>query len=210
MSPEKTLGRGSFLVLDGVDGCGKTTQAKRLASWLGERSGREVVHLREPGGTVLGEALRELLLAPDQAIEPAVETLLFAASRRQMLDELVAPALARGAHVVVERFHPSTFAYQAFAGGEDERDVLELLRRWAGDPRPDALFLIEVDPAAAAARRGDASDRIEAKGEAFHRRVADGYRRYAELDPEVHIVDGERDVEAVAAAIAAEVERVAL
>ena len=143
--------RGLFLVVDGVDGCGKTTQARRLAAAL------EVpphLHLREPGSTVLGERLRSLLLSRELEIEPAVETLLFAAARRQMLDELVAPALARGETVVCERFHPSTYAYQSVAGDLDEDRVLELLHGWAGEPRPDLILLLDVDVDAAAERRG--------------------------------------------------------
>ena len=102
--------RGRFIVLDGIDGCGKTTQAERLANELSKAS--EVLHLREPGSTALGESLRALLLGREMSLTPEVETLLFTAARRQMLEERVAPALASGAHVVCERFHPSTVAYQ--------------------------------------------------------------------------------------------------
>ncbi|MCL4158697.1 UNVERIFIED_CONTAM: hypothetical protein GTU68_000529, partial [Idotea baltica] len=109
---EQERRRGLFLVVDGVDGCGKTTQAGLLAEHLGVDPG---LHLREPGSTELGEALRALLLDHQYLIEPAVETLMFAAARRQMLDELVEPALAAGKTVVCERFHPSTFSYQAIA-----------------------------------------------------------------------------------------------
>jgi len=178
---------GLFLVVDGVDGCGKTTQARRLADALGVP---EELRLREPGSTAVGERLRELLLSREHHIEPAVETLLFAAARRQMLDELVAPALAAGRTVVCERFHPSTYAYQAVAGELEEEAVLGLLHGWAGDPVPDLLFLLDVDVEEAARRRGAASDRIEAKGVEFQRRVAEGYRRYAERDPAARLIDG--------------------
>src|SRR5262245_41964532 len=110
MSGLQGRARGRFVVLDGIDGCGKTTQAARLAEALRRdstgASSHETLHLREPGSTRLGEALRELLLERGLSPSPAVEALLFAAARRQMLDELVEPALSRGAHVVVERFHP--------------------------------------------------------------------------------------------------------
>jgi len=198
-----------FVVLDGVDGCGKTTQAARLVRTLASETGGEVLHLREPGSTRLGEAIRGLVLDPEADLSPAVETLLFAAARRQMLDEVVAPALARGASVVVERFHASTFAYQVAAGGLAEGDVLDLLERFAGSPRPDLVLILDV-PAEVAAARASArrtSDRIEAKGLDFQRRVADGFKRYASLAERVVLVDARGAEEAVAAAVLAEVRR---
>ena len=188
--------RGRFLVIDGVDGCGKSTQAGLLA----ERP--DALHLREPGSTAVGERVRALLLDRDLTMGAEVETLLFASARRQMLNELVEPALAGGRDVVCERFHPSTFAYQAVAGGLDPDAVLELLRTWAGTPEPDLLVVLETSVDRAAERRGEATDRIEDKGLRFQRRVAEGYRLYAELDARVRVVDGSRTVEEVAAEIA--------
>ncbi len=116
-------GRGRFLVLDGIDGCGKSTQARMLIEQLGARAVAEArpepLHLREPGSTALGERLRELLLAGDAEINPGSEVMLFASARRQLLSELVEPALASGRDVVCERFHPATLAYQAHAGELD-------------------------------------------------------------------------------------------
>src|SRR6187397_935543 len=143
MSGPQGNARGGFVVLDGIDGCGKTTQAAKLVEAWRRESGRETVHLREPGSTKLGEALRGLLLERGGELSPAVEALLFATARRQMLDEIVRPALARGAAVVVERFHPSTFAYQGVAGGLGEDAVLDLLERFAGSPRPDLVILLD-------------------------------------------------------------------
>jgi dTMP kinase len=198
-------GRGIFVVVDGVDGCGKTTQARLLAEALGVE--REL-HLREPGSTALGERLRELLLSREYHIEPRVETLLFAAARRQMLDELVEPALAKGLSVVCERFNPSTYAYQSVAGDLDEESVLALLAGWASDPQPDLVLLLDVDPAQAAARRGEARDRIEAKGLEYQERVAEGYRRYAQLEPRAVLLDGSASEQEVHQAILREVDRV--
>lgn len=189
MSGPQGKARGRFVVLDGIDGCGKSTQAARLAAVLrrgtpGEpgEDGRETLHLREPGSTKLGEALRGLLLERGGDLSPAVEALLFATARRQMLDEIVQPALARGAHVVVERFHPSTFAYQGVAGGLGEDTVIELLERFAAAPRPDRVILLELAPEIAARRlsaaRDRRPDRIEDKGLEFQRRVAEGFRIY--------------------------------
>jgi len=196
-----------FVVLDGIDGCGKSTQAAQLAARLGRESGSRVHHLREPGSTRLGEALRALLLGRDHAPIPRVETLLFAAARAQMLAEIVAPALLRGEHVVCERFHPSTFAYQAVAGGIPEDEVLYLLRTWAGDPRPTLEIVLEIDADLAAVRRGGASDRIEDKGLAFQRVVARGYARYAELNTRVVRVDASREPAVVAEDVWREVRR---
>jgi dTMP kinase len=200
--------RALFVVLDGVDGCGKSTQARRLVEALAREAAAPPLHVREPGSTRVGEALRAILLSREHAhLSPRVETLLFAAARAQMLAELVAPALAAGRHVVCDRFHPSTFAYQAFAGGLPEREVLDLLERWAGSPRPDLEIILDVAPEAAASRRGQAGDRIEDKGLEFQQRVARGYQRYKELVPATIVIDGARAEDVVARDVLAEVQR---
>ena len=197
-------------MLDGIDGCGKSTQAGRLVEALAQE-GAEPLHLREPGSTVAGERIRELLLGSDVELGPAPEALLFAAARRQMLDEVVRPALARSQDVVCERFHSSTFAYQAVAGELDEEELLALLHAWAGEPRPDLLVILEVDPARAWGRMDGAQgarDRIEARGPAYQERVAAGYRRYAELALEpVSVIDGEGTETEVFERVFAEVRR---
>src|SRR5262245_54131102 len=168
-------GRGRFFVLDGIDGCGKSTQAARLARALGERAAEPVLHLREPGSTAAGERIRAVLLDPETALAPAAEALLFAAARRQLLEEQVEPALARGRDVVCERFHASTFAYQGVAGGVGEERVLELLAAWAGEPAPELTLILDLEPEAARARRGG-RDRFESRAREFHAAVAAGYR----------------------------------
>ena len=201
--------RGRFFVLDGIDGCGKSTQARLLVSVLARAGEAPPLHLREPGSTTAGERVRALLLDPASDLSPEVETLLFAAARRQMLDELVRPALADGRHVVCERFHAATFAYQAVAGGLDEDAVLELLERWAADPAPDLELLLDLDLDTAVertAQRG-AVDRIEAKGIAFQRRVAEGFRQYAERVPRVVVIDANGTPDEVARRVRAEVQR---
>lgn len=201
-------GPGRFIVLDGIDGCGKSTQAEWLVGALRASTGGEVLHLREPGSTEVGEAIRRILLSRELALGPAVEALLFAAARRQMLDEVVAPALEAGGTVVCERFHASTFAYQAVAGGLDEDSVIALLADWAGAPSPDLIVLLDVDVEAAGERRGAAGDRIEDRGRDFQRRVAAGYRRYAERAPNVAVVAGDGPPERVSEAVMCEVQRV--
>ena len=201
--------RPLFVVIDGVDGCGKSTQARLLVQSLSEQDepSHGAVHLREPGSTDLGERVRALLLDRSLDMGAEVETLLFAAARRQMLDELVRPALAVGRDVVCERIHPSTFAYQAVAGDLEEQAVLDLLHGWASEPMPDLIVLLEVPVEAAATRRGAATDRIEDKGNAYHERVAEGYRVYAKQDPRVVVIDGTQSAEQVATAVAEAVDR---
>lgn len=172
--------RGLFVALDGVDGCGKSTQARLLCAELARVRGRPPLHLREPGGTELGEALRERLLHGAEELSSGVELLLFAAARRQMLERAVAPVLDEGRDVVCERSNASTFAYQAVAGGLDEERVLELLLTWCNQPAPDLLLWLELPVDQAQARLSARPDRIEARGESFQRAVARGFARWGE------------------------------
>jgi dTMP kinase len=207
MDAGKGRRRGRFIVLDGIDGCGKSTQAARLVQALGDRKAVAPLHVREPGSTPVGERLRELLLAREYDLDPGTEALILAAARRALLRDRVAPALAEGRDVVCERFHPSTYAYQAEAGGLDGERVLELLHAWTGDPAPDLVIVLDVPPREAALRRGPGRDRIEDRGTAYHERVARGYRRYAERVPGTVVIDGARAADEVAADVAREVER---
>jgi dTMP kinase len=197
---------GRFFVLDGIDGCGKSTQADMLCKSLADL-GEDPLHLREPGSTPVGERIRSILLDPDLCLSSPVEALLFAAARRAMLSDLVAPALSQGRVVVCERFHPSTFAYQAVAGGLDEDEVLDLLHTWAGSPRPDLVVLLDLGVEEAARRRGPATDRIEAKGLDFLRVVAEGYKRSAALLGRVVTVDARGTQDEVHARVLTEVRR---
>ncbi len=193
--------RGSFVVFEGPDGCGKSTQALRLVRRL-EAAGRRPLHLREPGTTPIGERLRELLLAPGrESWDPRTEALTFFAARSELLRAEVAPALASGRDVICERFTPSTLAYQGQTP-ELEAFVLELDRLVVADElRPDRVLILDLDPRESLARAGDrgAADSFEARGAAFQERVRRGYLRYAEARPErsaVIAVDG-LDPEAV-------------
>lgn len=188
MGANAAIPRGRFIVLDGIDGCGKSTQAAHLTRALeqsraADRVPTGVLHLREPGGSPVGEEIRALVLSRAHALSPAVETLLFAAARRQMLDERVAPALERGWDVVCERSNASTFAYQAVAGGLPEDQVLELLRTWSNEPRPDLTLWLDLPVEQAQARRSTPQDRIEDRGRPFQEAVARGFARWAERVP---------------------------
>ena len=166
-----------FVSLEGPDGVGKTTQAALLAERL-RGAGLEVVQCREPGGTDLGERVRALLLDRAAVMGDRAEALLFAAARAEITERVIAPALERGAWVVCDRFIDSSLVYQGIARGlgvEAIRDVS--LFATAGTLPDRTLVLHGVD------RRDDEPDRIEAAGEGFHARVAEGFLRLAELDP---------------------------
>ena len=197
---------GRFFVLDGIDGCGKSTQARVLCERLGALSTEPPLHLREPGSTQAGERIRALLLDPEVRLEAAPQALLLAAARRQMLEELVAPALAAGRDVVCERFHASTYAYQGVAGGLGGDAVLELLHRWAGEPAPDLCFVLDL-PLPRALERREGGDRFESLDRGFQERVVEGYRRFAELDPRTVVVDASGSSEEVSGRIWKEVQR---
>ncbi|HEX2504862.1 MAG TPA: dTMP kinase [Gaiellaceae bacterium] len=167
-----------FITFEGVDGSGKTTQAALLAEAL-RAEGREVVATREPGGTELGERVRELLLG-GAVMAPWAEASLFAAARAQLVDEVIRPALARGADVVSDRYIDSSLAYQGIARGLGVERVLELNLLATGGLLPDLTFLLLLSPEQAAERRrGGEADRIESEGDAFAAAVDAAYRALA-------------------------------
>src|SRR5919198_1663859 len=178
-----------FVTFEGVDGSGKTTQVELLRAALAAE-GREVIATREPGGTELGELVRELLLAGHE-ISPWAEAALFAAARAELVDRVIAPALERGADVVCDRYLDSSLVYQGIARGLGISAVLELNLLATSHLLPDRTFVLVVDPDVAHDRLGPRRDRIEREDETFRRSVADGYRRLADLFPErVRALDG--------------------
>ncbi len=188
---------GRFIAFEGGEGCGKSTQARRLATRL------EAVLTREPGGTEVGRRLRAILLDPDTTgLVPRAEALLMAADRAQHLAEVVAPALAAGRHVVSDRSAGSSLAYQGYGRGLP-LDQVRGLSDWAGEGRwPDLVILLEVPAAVAGSRLGRDLDRFERAGDQFHQRVAAGFRALAEADPTGWVVvDGTGSVDEVAATV---------
>jgi dTMP kinase len=186
-----------FITFEGLDGCGKTTQAALLAESL-RRDGVEVVATREPGGTPLGEQVRDLVLHGDH-VAPWAEAALYAASRAQHVEQVIRPALDRGATVVCDRYIDSSVAYQGIGRGLGLEEVLALNLVVVGGLLPDRTVLVEIDPKTAAERVGSSGDRIERDGIALWRRVADAYRGLSHRYPERYlVVDGRRSVAEVA------------
>jgi dTMP kinase len=186
-----------FIVFEGGEASGKSTQSARLARRLG------AVHTREPGGTAIGRSLRDLVLdAGTRGLADRAEALLMAADRAQHVAEVVRPALAAGRHVVSDRYIGSTLAYQGHGRGLAV-DELARVSAWAAEGLwPDLVVLLEVPADVAAARSRGTPDRLEAAGAAFHDRVARGYRELASLDPQGWVtVDGARGADAVEAAV---------
>ena len=190
-----------FISFEGLDGCGKTTQAAMLAAAL-ELEGRTVVRVREPGGTPIGERIRELLLDGDAVIGGAAEALLYAAARAQLVDQVILPALARGEVVVADRFIDSSLAYQGVARGLGLEQVLQANELATGGLMPDITLLLELPPELAAARRGETPDRIESESDGFHAAVAEGFAAAASRFPErIHVVDASGPPRAVLARV---------
>ncbi|MFN8027618.1 MAG: dTMP kinase [Acidimicrobiia bacterium] len=190
---------GRFVVLEGGDGSGKSTQARRLAAWLRDQ-GAEVVETFEPGATDAGAAIRELLLHRPDPIDPVAEALLMAADRAQHVATVIRPALARGAWVVSDRFLPSSLVYQGVVRGLGVDAVAAVNEMAVGDVVPDLVVLLDVDDPVAESRRGSGTDRLEAEGAAFHAQVRAAYRDLAHTHGWA-TVDANLDVDAVADAL---------
>jgi dTMP kinase len=185
-----------YIALEGGDGSGKTTLSAALAARLRGR-GEEVVEVREPGGTPLGESIRELLLDSDH-VEPWAEVFLFAAQRAQLVSEVVAPALEREAWVISDRTYYSSITYQGRARGLGEQVVREINEAGLGGIVPARVFVLEVDPDTALGRQ-HRPDRIGSESVDFQRAVRSAYRELAETDPQrVVLLDGSAPVEELA------------
>lgn len=195
--------RGILITLEGGEGTGKSTQLSMLADLLHD-AGLAVLVLREPGGTVLGEAIREVLLDPKRTgISDRAELLLYEASRAQLVAEVLRPALAAGKIVICDRFYDSTTAYQGHARGLP-LDEVEALNRFAtAGLTPDLTIVFDIDPATGLGRAtANGADRLESEEAAFHDRVRQGFTRIAEDEPErVVLIDASGTPDEVAARV---------
>lgn len=207
------MSRGAFITFEGSEGCGKSTQVTRLASRL-EQAGRRVIVTREPGGTAIGEKIRDLLqFAPESfAMTPETELLLFEASRSQLVRETIRPALERGSVVISDRFFDSTTVYQGVAR-KLEPDIVARLNDFAvGSDLPDLTIILDVDLATARARMlrrvrpAVTADRMEQEPIEFYERVCEGYRDLARREPaRIRLLDGSRSPDEVESEIWREV-----
>lgn len=181
---EKTT-RGILITLEGTDGSGKSTLLGAVADFF-RRLGREPVLTMDPGGTPAGEEIRRLILRKDREgapLDPWAEAWLYLASRRQLVGEVIAPALACGRVVLCDRFSDSTIAYQGFGRGLPLEALVPACELAARATRPDLTLWLDIEPADGLARSGPA-DRIESAGENFLRTVREGYRHLAETEPD--------------------------
>jgi len=183
---------GKFIVLDGVEGCGKSTQIRMLAEAV-RTSGAQVTVTHEPGGTPIGERVRELILSPAYPeMTPLTEVMLFCASRAQHCEQIIVPALQEGHVVICDRFASATAVYQGYAGGLG-LDVVDRVNDVAtGGLTPDLLIVLDIDPAVGLRRKFGAErptgDRIEEKSLQFHQRVREGFLAYARRYPQTAVV----------------------
>lgn len=195
-----------FITIEGGDGAGKTTQVSLLCEYLAQR-GVSYTLVREPGGTAVGEAVRNILLEPGPSLHVMTEALLYAASRAELVARVIRPALAAGRVVICDRYVDSSLAYQGVAGGLGVETVRELNRLATGGLEPGLTLLLDLPAAAAAARRGHrAADRMEGKGAAFLEQVQEGYRELAAAEPDrIRVIAADRSVADVQADIQATV-----
>lgn len=201
------MARGRLITIEGLDGSGKTTLAAALADALRAR-GVEVELLREPGGVAAAERIRTLVKDPALRVGARAEALLYAAARAQLVEEALAPALARGAWVLLDRFVDSSLAYQGAGRALGIEEVRAINAFGTGGLAPDRTLLLQLDPALGRARqdgRGEAPDRLEREGDGFFAAIAEGYARLAAAEPErIRAIDASAPPEQVlAAALAA-------
>lgn len=189
--------KGKFLVLDGPDGCGKSTQTRLLSEWIAEQ-GVDVMSYRDPGTTLVGEKIRDILLdTAHEGMGDNVEVLLYMAARAQLWKEHIGPDLAAGKCVLMDRWLSSTCAYQGWAGGFGVEKVIKigtdsLERIW-----PDVTIVLDVDTETAASRMQRALDRMEQKGQAYHTKVREGFLKLTDIEPTVKVIDARGSIESV-------------
>ena len=202
------MAKPAFISLDGLDGTGKSTQCRLLTEWLAAQK-VPVTSCTDPGGTALGQELRRILLfGREHRIATMTEAMLFMASRAQLVEEVIRPALDLGEVVVSDRFLLANVVYQGHAGGLSADDLWTVGRIATGGLEPDLTLVLDLPPEAAVARRNREADRMEEKGEEFYARVRTGFTFEAGMRPDRYrLIDATPDVDAVQASIRREVAR---
>ena len=207
------MAKGLFITVEGVDGCGKSTQAALIATAL-EAAGHDVLRLREPGGVAISEQIRTILLDPANGeMGDVCELLLYEAARAQLVHQVIKPALASGKTVICDRFYDSTTAYQAFADGLDRNMVPQANELAVDGCRPNLTFVFDLPVEDALRRRSGrgAEDRLELKGMEFQERVAAGFRAVAADEPDrVKLIDAGGSIAEVFSGVAAELRSAGL
>jgi dTMP kinase len=193
---------GKFIVFDGPDGSGKSTQMQRFMRWCTEQ-GLVVKEVREPGGTSIGEQIRQVLLDPkNDGMTIQCEMLLYMASRAQLVEQEIVPSLERGELVVADRFVSATLAYQGSAGGLPIKWIQQVAEVAVSGYWPDVTLILDVDDQTAVGRLNPLLDRMELKGRAFHRKVREGFLEQARSMPERYLViDSTEDEDSVELAV---------
>lgn len=197
-----------FIVLDGPDGCGKTTQAELLTGWL-QSKGVPVSSFRDPGDTTIGEKIRQILLSPEHiAMSTRTEMLLYMAARAQLWQEKIVPVLRNRKCIVLDRWVSSTCAYQGHAGGFGVDNVIKLAMDSLARPWPDLTIIIDVDIKTGSKRLKGKPDRMEAKPAEYHQKVREGFLALARQQENFIVINGTRDIESIHKKITEEVKRV--
>jgi dTMP kinase len=197
MTEVQNLLKGKFIVLDGPDGCGKSTQTRLLAQWL-QAKAVPTVSFRDPGDTAIGEKIREILLSPEHdAMSTQTEVMLYMAARAQLWAEKMAPALRENRCVVLDRWVSSTCAYQGFAGDFGQQKVIKIGMDCLERVWPDLTIVLDVDPKVGLLRLNREFDRMEAKGDGYHRKVREGFLQLAKEREDFVVVDAAGDIETV-------------
>lgn len=198
--------KGFFISFEGIDGCGKTTQLHKVADWLQQKN-HEILCTRQPGGTRIGKAIRSILLNPEnKELIPQSELLLYMADRLQHLHETILPSRQQGKIVLCDRFHDATISYQGYGRQLDLTGIQSIVDEWITPNNPDFTFLLEISPELSLQRTHKrhvvddvrTQDRLDLESIDFFQRVADGYVRQAEADPQRYIrIDASGTIEEV-------------
>ena len=207
--PEVDMSRGIFITMEGPDGSGKSTQISRLKEYL-EKEGYNVLITREPGGTVISEAIREIILNKDfTEMSPVTEMMLYASARAQLIAEVVGPAIDNGTAVISDRFVDSSLVYQGMARGLGVDTVYEINKVAIGDYMPDVTFMLDLPAEVGISRKKDQKelDRMELESLEFHKKVAEGYRSLAAKFPDrIKTIDATLPIDEICGIIKGEVK----